>query len=229
MDKMDKNYRIQSLRGVAFLLVFVSHCTLFTNKTGGNLFGWTGALGVELFLILSGYLSFKTFQGVINIKEYYRKKLARFFPLHWLTLLLAIPLYFPLSYKDFLKIIINGFLLQSWIPSYGVYFSINPVSWYLSIMVFFVLITPIANRFLKKLSVFQGVLLLLLFEITEIVLTTFSSDLIVDKHWLVYIFPVVRSLDFLAGGVLYIVSTSANKLSRTKTKAIGCMGRLSEN
>lgn len=44
----NKSQSVQVLRGVAFLLIFLSHS--FTK------FGWWGAFGVTLFIVLSGYL-----------------------------------------------------------------------------------------------------------------------------------------------------------------------------
>ena len=46
----------QGLRGIAILLIFISHCRFSNNRFDQNATSWFGAAGVSLFLILSGYL-----------------------------------------------------------------------------------------------------------------------------------------------------------------------------
>lgn len=200
------NYRIQSLRGIAFLLIFTSHCALIYDNQGGNLLNWLGGLGVELFIILSGYLAFQYYPTSINIKEYYRKKIFRFIPLHLLTLIMAVPLCLPITNKTLCKIVINATLLQVWIPRESIYFSMNAVSWYLGITVFFILITPCLVGKVQNFTIKKSCVLLFVIQILQIIIVFIAYKIPVDTHWVIYVFPLSRTLDFLAGGILYMLA-----------------------
>ena len=126
---------LQGLRGIAILLIFASHYPFLRNANGGNALAWAGALGVELFVLLSGYL-FALQNDLIIPKvstQYIKKKIGKFYPLHLLTLICAIPFSIDLLFiqkhiNTWLKLGLNALLMQSWVPIYGVYFSFNAVS-----------------------------------------------------------------------------------------------------
>lgn len=203
----------QGLRGIAILLIIISHCSYITNAYGNNVFMWAGGLGVSMFIILSGYLTMHSASASeyveLPLLKRLKSKLRKFYPLYIFTLLLAVPL--DLSsllngniVKEAAILGIDVMLLQSWIPSSGVYFSYNAVAWYLSITMFFVAISPLVIKILRKMSL-KSIWLLLL----AIVCFQFLWVLLVGKtaiaHWLVYICPLVRSLDFILGGCVYVI------------------------
>ena len=91
------------VRFVAFMLVFVSHASLFFgyhNDSAGwvqfrEIFLTHGDLGVTFFFVLSGFLityllmSERHQNGVINIKKFYMRRLLRIWPLYFITLIIA--------------------------------------------------------------------------------------------------------------------------------------------
>ena len=85
---------LQGLRGYAICLIFISHCNLMLNGDGRNVTDYLGALGVSVFIMLSGY--FSVFHCRVNknsdIKSYFKRKFLKFYPLHIITLLVALPL-----------------------------------------------------------------------------------------------------------------------------------------
>lgn len=86
----------QGLRGLGILLIFLFHCGYIQNRYGGNIFGWAGALGVSIFIFLSGYLAVRNIHTTeqISAKEIVVmtvRKMKKFYPLHLFTLLAALP------------------------------------------------------------------------------------------------------------------------------------------
>ncbi|MEI8061970.1 MAG: acyltransferase [bacterium] len=92
------------LRFLAFMLVFVSHASLFfgyqNNSPKWNEFREVflahGDLGVTFFFVLSGFLityllmSEKNKKGEINIKKFYMRRLLRIWPVYFFTLIIAV-------------------------------------------------------------------------------------------------------------------------------------------
>jgi peptidoglycan/LPS O-acetylase OafA/YrhL len=105
-------------------------------------------LGVSFFYVLSGFILTYVYRDMSghSIKRYYLTRIARLWPMHLATLVLAMPL-LPaeqgVSYP--LSLLANAFLVHSWIPIWGYPFSFNAVSWSLSVEVsFYILFPPLA-------------------------------------------------------------------------------------
>ena len=205
----------QGLRGYAILLIFLSHCGNFViNSHGENALAYLGGLGVSLFILLSGFLLMNNYyykEPPVAI-ELFKNKLKKFYPLHILTLILAVPFSIKgFSIYSILKLICNLFLVQDWIPISSFYFSYNSVSWYLSLEVFFILLTPFIARKFKYTPnkiVYSILFIVPLFEILFCVLVE-NYEI---SHWLVYIFPVIRALDLIFGVCIYIMLNNHHKL-----------------
>ena len=75
-NEMKRIQNFQALRGVAFLLIFISHCF-------GNL-KWWGASGVSLFIILSGFLEGMKYSNAKYppLEDYVKRKIGKIYPLH---------------------------------------------------------------------------------------------------------------------------------------------------
>lgn len=98
--------------------------------------------------------------------------------------------------------------MQSWIPKE--YFSFNGVSWYLSVFLFITVITPFCyNWFYKvntKESRFENSLII---SVSIIAIQFFWCWFWKDysfAHWIIYIHPIVRSLDFILGINLFFLA-----------------------
>jgi len=216
---------LQGYRAIAFIGIFLSH-------TGITLFNVLGPWGVSVFLILSGFLM------TIN---YYKKdrvvscsftsnvlfawnKIKKLYPLHILMLFVAIPvvgLKDFLSIKKFIIFIEDVILVQSWAPKSSVYFSFNAVSWYLSVCLFLYFCFPWIIKIIEKYKTKNTAycILCLMFGI-QLFLAFFSSKINNDflgsdgfTKWFVYIFPMMRLIDFIVGcnvGYLYNIRSTSN-------------------
>lgn len=148
---------LTSLRAFFALFVFFSHLYFWEDLTGIyksiyiEIFH-EGFLGVSFFFILSGFvLSFAYNERIMNRKisfsEYFVARIARIYPLHLFTLIIALPFTLVKMFHgefliESLKITLNGLLLQSWVPKSEFYFSLNAPSWSISNEFFFYTLFP---------------------------------------------------------------------------------------
>lgn len=123
----------------------------------------TGAYGVQLFFILSGYLSEASLARCDDPLRYYRRRAVRILPAYWL--LLAVRFVFdtvrgtPCGVR-FLRYV---FFLQMWLPSEDWNLWNNRGAlWTMSAFAFFYLLAPWLHRLLRGFWPSFGALLLLL-------------------------------------------------------------------
>lgn len=203
----DKNISIQSLRGYAIILVIISRCSrLFVNTNGANLLNWFGAFGVSIFIFISGFLSFSRhsrdyFPLKMSIEDAVRKiknKVTNLYPIHVTMLILSIPKTIGLLVMSPLKwmatFIVSGLMLQAWIPIGDVYYSFNLVSWFLSLIILFALLENLMIRIVRKIKCINIELMIGLIMIVQLLFC-----LLIRNHWFIYVFPLVRTLEFFGG------------------------------
>ena len=201
----------QGLRGFAIVLIFLSHCKICIGDSDLSISAWYGALGVCMFTVLSGYLLALRYAGKdIDIRAYVKKKLKRFYPLHLVTLLAAIPFclgsLLALDKTSWLGLVCNLLLVQAWVPTPLIYFSMNGVAWYLSLDMFFGIVGPWLLKQAEKLPrrwLIPGIACVLGIQF----LWTGLTWQMPEARWLIYIFPVARLLDLLLGILLCLLHT----------------------
>lgn len=203
---------LTSLRFVFALLVFMSHLWFLEDCNDGmfnalhqNLLK-EGFIGVSFFFILSGFvLSYSYKERLQNkqlsLSKYWIARVARIYPLHLLTLILAIPL--SLQYMNeglwYFKLLLNATLLHGFTPSDGYYFTFNSVSWSLSGEIFFYLAFPLLVTLLSK-KAFR-IAIPVVYTVLILVGIYFIRDIF--HHALFYVNPLVRTGDFIIGMLLY--------------------------
>ena len=185
---------LTSLRFILILVIFFHHA--LPSYPGG------GDMGVACFFVLSGFCyalgyGSKVKAADFNYRGFIKSRLAKFYPLHWITLLIAIPisLHVGLGWKNGVILGINGLLLQSWIPLSSVYYSFNGVSWFLSDMVFLVAVFPFLSRLLDSGSR-RWLFIIPAVAVYCILCIWTPADL---RNAILYVNPVVRLCDFAVG------------------------------
>ena len=226
---------LQGLRACGFLMIFISH-----SVEGYASFG---AAGVSIFLILSGFLMTYNYydRRSVSLKptagESFRfavRKVGRLYPLHLVTMVFTLCLillqperFSGAKHQLLIKIGLNLVLLQSWIPKSEFYFSLNSVSWYLSTAMvtyfFFPWLLVLLRRISRKRSAFIALLLIVALEAAlSCVFQLFGRESTADwfsLHWLTYIFPQFRILDFSVGalgGYLFLHRDNSASLTRLR-------------
>ncbi len=208
---------LQGLRALAFCGIFLSH-------TEYKMFSPLGSWGVSFFLILSGFLMSVKYSDGGRISEigfwsngsFALKKIGRLYPLHIIMLISAIALEMVAgsNIKDILtKTVLSITLLNSYVPYQEIYFSLNAVSWYLSVMLFvyycFPWILQACKKIKSKRSAVWGIFVLFALQI----IVCFAADnidvpdYVGFSKWMIYICPPIRMIDFIIGcmfGFLYI-------------------------
>lgn len=178
-----------------------------------------GYIGVGFFFMLSGFIlthSYKNrlLHAKISKKRFWIVRFARIYPLHLLTLFLSIPLVKILWGYNMegieLPFLINFYLLQSYIlpaaPNWFWWF--NSVSWSISVEAFLYVVFPFFIFFLNR-SKILFTYLTILFCIAVPILMFFNNGYF-REEWF-YIHPVLRTVDFLIGILLYEVYLKIEK------------------
>lgn len=190
------NHGLTEYRAFFVILIFLFHAGVL--PIGGT-------FGVTAFFILSGfctaYYCYCRYDVKTSYSEYLKKRLVKYYPLHWLLLLPALISEFFTGYslvKSSLILIANFLLIQSWIPINEVFFSYNAVSWYLSVTIFFVIISypPLLEKYMGCKSSTKVFIFLLVISLQILLFTLLPKNLI---HPIMYINPLVRFADFLFG------------------------------
>ena len=212
--------QLTSLRFFAALAVLSSHLWPLAEEPNvlqplaQSLFH-EGYAGVSFFFMLSGFILAHTYQGklvsgAISRGKYLALRLARIAPLHWLMALpFAVAALVTGGVATLPASLVNLALLHSWVPNSHWYFNLVGPSWSLSDEAFFYsCFAFLAFLPLRRLVWFAAALLLADMAMVAALIATGHGAIsqgegLTLTHWLTYILPVTRLLDFVAGMLLY--------------------------
>lgn len=199
--------RLTSLRFFAALVVVLNHITReFAPIPGISALAVMGTTGVGFFFALSGFiLTWNTRDGDTAV-SFYRRRFARVYPMHFVTLVIAVPvLLWTGSTITAPEVLTNAFLVQSWVPDRDVYFGMNAPSWSLACEMFFYLAFPLVIPLVLRLSArAAGWTTVALAGANLLVAVAVTTSLGVGdfSSFLLYVFPAYRIVGFLAGCAL---------------------------
>lgn len=217
---MQKIESLQSLRAIAFIIVFLGHC-------GVDIF--VGAFGVSIFIILSGFCMQLSYERhpIENISPksnflFAYRKIIKLYPLHLFMLLCCLIL---TKFRMTPAILWHLFLIQSWSADARIYFAENGVAWYLSTYMFLCLVAPWILVGINKLKKKKRMYMLMCIIITVMFFVGYISSQSympqigdnVDK-WIGYVCPLYRVGDFTLGICLgrLCSPTESKKLNKVK-------------
>jgi peptidoglycan/LPS O-acetylase OafA/YrhL len=166
----------QELKGLAILAIVFAHVAYALVSDNSFLYPLSiiAGVGVDLFLILSGYgLAVSALKKELSKKEFYKKRLLNLYIPFWICLVI----FFILDYL-LLKINYGGiYIVQSFFGFFNradLYLDVNSPFWYFTWIIFYYLIFP--WLFIKKYPWFSAVLVYLLsFFIVSLKLDLFSQ------------------------------------------------------
>ncbi|WP_064577169.1 acyltransferase family protein [Cupriavidus gilardii] len=227
---MDSHYKridaLTSLRFLAAALIAFQHAgspSFF--RLGISLFDTRH--GVSFFFVLSGFIlshAYGNMRAGDGLREFWAARIARLWPAHAATAVLAMLAIVPIAdVESGLKALVNLFLLQSWIPLKGWYYSVNAVSWSISTELFFYvafpLVLPIARERPLGVAVFSIALVGVLIAVVSIAeLSPAETSPGVTAWGMLYVSPVARFAEFLGGMVAYRVAIDmASRASKWST------------
>ena len=189
---------IKSLTPIRFALCMM----IFAHHAYGYAGG--GAAAVAAFFILSGFcltIGYKNriVSGDFDAFSFFKKRLAKFYSIHWITLIAQIFVAFGLGTLALKKrtVIANFFLLQSWIPEQSYYFSYNAIAWYLSTALLAYLCFPMLTLFFHKINRTSRIVTLGGILVAHGVIAYAMPT--AHYHAMLYINPCARLIDFIIG------------------------------
>lgn len=196
--------RLTSLRFFAALVVVVHHVTRdLADVPGLTALATMGTAGVGFFFMLSGFVLTWSSRNGDTAGAFYRRRFARVYPLHFVTMLASIPVLLLVGAgQPILGYLSNPLLLQAWVPDSAVYFGLNSPSWSLSAEALFYLLFPLAIGQLRKLSK-RSVWALMAGLLAAMILIAAVGTALLGEgeqtRFLFYVFPPYRVLGFLVG------------------------------
>lgn len=133
--------RLTSIRAVAALSVFAYH--LGHDHLLSSQHATFGALGVSFFFVLSGFILVWSASPHHRASTFYRRRFARVYPAHFVTLLAAIVVPVVAVHRSLLAGLGSLTLIQAWIGKVpNIVYGMNGVSWSLSCEAFFYALFP---------------------------------------------------------------------------------------
>lgn len=209
MKQSTKEFRYDLVRGIAMLLVILTHFNEVLHSCGieSPLFftqaGWNmslGQVGVSLFILMSGTLSVKSLnrcleagQGSVgkSIVSYYKKRFLSLMPLFYVAYIFA-DLFAPVSYAVLYpeRVIYSVVGLDGYLLARGVQTNYLVGEWFLGLILICYVLCPLLYLFIKR---FPRVTLCLLLVYYVLIVMFFPFS------WSEETDVLVRVVDFAVG------------------------------
>ncbi len=211
---------LTSLRLIFALMVYLSHLCMIDEEAFSTHIFKEGYVGVSFFFILSGFIIAYNYTDRLtnetcSKKEFWVARIARIYPLHLLTLVIALftcgtfAATQPLSWAHLLT---SATLTNAYIPRSDFFFALNSPAWSLCCEQLFYLLFPFALPLVKsprKLVTALSAAILIV-----IIGSNITPENYIKGVW--YTNPITRLPDFIVGILLW---HAHNKI---KEKNISC-------
>lgn len=203
--------RLDSLTGLrwwAALAVFLFHVRNLVPLPGPiSEIARYGNFGVAFFFILSGFVLTWSWRPSVGIGTFYWRRFARIYPLHIVTLALAIPVFYSFSPDptqtwvkpfDVAVLVLCVLLLQGWSRDPAVMFAGNPAAWTLTVEMFFYATHPFimkaVRRFTRKTALWTALVILVASAAMRVIIVANPTGWFAALPW-----PVLRLNEFVIG------------------------------
>lgn len=201
------------MRWAAALAVFLLHINNFGyfgapgDAVVRSLFG-SGGTGVSFFFILSGFIMAWTARADDTAWRFWRRRVARIYPVHLVAALLAFVLSITLVPELLptgpVEVGANLLLISSW--NHDWWQALDPVSWSLCCEAFFYALFPLAYFLLRRKGTRFLYGFVLVGVVTVVTIPAISSVVVLPFD--PYSFPLARLPEFLIGVGLGLVVRS---------------------
>ena len=219
---------IQGLRALAIICIFLNHTSVFISEDTilmQKIFGNLGALGVYIFIILSGFLSIisyynkdldVSFRGCIKFTW---TKVKKLYLLHIITFIVTLIVKWDILIQEPFRIpiyaLFNLTLTQILVPVSSINNSFNGPSWYLSMSVFIWMLTPWMIKIIRKVESWKPMKIIKLIVgiwIIQLVYLIFAQKFTIYninpdiyRGWLTYQGPLICFSIYINGALLGMI------------------------
>ncbi len=155
-ETKNRDLWIDSIKGMAIIAVFISHSGISDLGFPIDMLGKFGRQGVQIFCIMSAYLTIATYSERNHAFKWLKKRMIRLIPVYYCALILAIisgqyAYWFTKNEGvGVLSLTLHFSLTHGFSPTY--YNSIIRVEWYVGALVIFYLLFPFLNRLIRSLE-----------------------------------------------------------------------------
>ena len=186
--KRTRIFYLDLIRALATLLIVLTHFNFHLKDHGGGYvltfqpFGiYVGALGVSLFLIISGAALTFTYRRPINLKRFYWKRFLNIYPMFWTAWLLGTLYYFlifngrppnaaPAKSFIFTLLGVDGLAAAfGWPTMYLL------GEWFLGFILLYYLVFPLLLWAIDRFPIITGVLILAAYAATVIIMQRYFA------------------------------------------------------
>ncbi|MFI9629592.1 acyltransferase family protein [Streptomyces sp. NPDC052042] len=226
-SRADRLPSLTGLRWFAALFVFVCHIAqqgIFSDPRVASALGRLTSLGsiaVSLFFVLSGYVLTWSARDGDSVGSFWRRRIAKIYPLHFVTFCIAGVIVLSLS-EPVLPggsvwdgMVSNLLLVHSWLPDVSIVSGFNTPSWSLSCELAFYFTFPLWYRLLRRVRAQRlwwyaaGLAVAVMCLPFVAGLLPHSAEVApgmpLREMWFTYWFPPVRALEFILGIVLALL------------------------
>lgn len=198
---------LTSLRFIFAMMVFGAHCYVIDNFFDAHFFK-EGFVGVSFFFMLSGFIiaynyQYKLQENQISKRTFWVARIARVYPLHWLTLLIAALLGNYVTASGCMNwgkhFVASLTLTNAYIPQADYFFSFNSPSWSLCCEQLFYFCFPFLIPLAKNKK--QLLYLFLILSLLVVIGMYLTPEEKIKGYW--YVNPITRLPDFIAGMLLF--------------------------
>lgn len=197
-------YNLDTLRLFAMIVVFSTHCYFMEESPSTKViyerwFQFSG-IGVEFFIIVSGFFSAYTYKTV-PLKTYMSKKIKRIIPTHWFCLIISMYLIgLHKSTSIGVSTPLSFLCLNTLIPRWG---CANLASWTISTLMVLYVLTPVLIKYLSKIPkhwlLFTTLVIAALSMLLNMTLYDPKNE---TMFWFLYISPYFRIVTYSIGILL---------------------------
>ncbi|MHC6592114.1 acyltransferase family protein [Arthrobacter sp. C152] len=220
---------LTGLRFFAALAVLLYHLRIYFTPIGDSLavFGY-GFTAVSFFFILSGFVLSWSQKKEVLTRRFYLHRIARIWPLHLLTMVLAIwaPA-LPTSVRaSWTSAPFVATLTQAWIPASPFLNSFNGVSWSLSCEAFFYLMFPLLFRKLGHLPGHYRLFICVPVGSVILLMVLAAITSMPTADYLLGTMPLFRLGEFILGMCLASLMKAGWRPKFSGTAALGLLAML---
>ncbi|MDO5722186.1 MAG: acyltransferase [Actinomycetaceae bacterium] len=209
-----KVLRLDSLTGLRWWAAFGVFAYHFQNVGSfkGSHLAAMGYSGVAFFFVLSGFVLTWSARPETTVRQFWMRRFARIWPAHFVALLLALPVFYPLvpdpanSWEKawaWGPIIASFFLLHGFSNNILYLFGGNPAAWTLSCEAFFYAVHPALNSVFKKLRTYALPLVMLVALVSGILMRYYADP----------VAPLLRSWEFVLGMIAALLLKRGIRIS----------------